>query len=143
MNVLVRKVIEMVIPQAEKNQVELSANLDGNLPVVMTDQTRMTQVFYNLIMNAVQASRPEQRILIRTGKKKSQLSVEFADTGCGIPPDLQPKIFDPFFSTKKDGSGMGLAISRRIVELHQGKLFCQSHPSQGTIFTVFLPIKKN
>jgi two-component system sensor histidine kinase HydH len=142
-NALVRKVIEMVIPQAEKKQVELSANLDGNLPVVLTDQTRMTQVFYNLIINAVQASMPEQRILIRTEKKRSQISVEFADTGCGIPPDLQPKIFDPFFSTKKDGSGMGLAISKRIVELHQGRLLCQSNPSRGAIFTIFLPIKKN
>ena len=141
-NVLVRKVIEMVIPQAEKNQVELSASLDGNLPVVLTDQTRMTQVFYNLIMNAVQASMAEQRILIRTEKKKNQISVEFADTGCGIPADLQAKIFDPFFSTKKEGSGMGLAISKRIVELHQGKLFCRSNPSQGAIFTIFLPIKK-
>jgi signal transduction histidine kinase len=141
-NALVRKVIEMVIPQAEKKQVEISANLDGNLPAVMTDQTRITQVFHNLIMNAVQASLPEQRIMIRTEKKKNQISVEFADTGCGIPPDLQPKIFDPFFSTKKDGSGMGLAISKRIVELHQGKLFCQSNPCQGAIFTVFLPIKK-
>ncbi|HSO71174.1 MAG TPA: ATP-binding protein [Thermodesulfobacteriota bacterium] len=141
-NALVRKVIEMVIPQAEKNQVEFSANLDGNLPLVLTDQTRMTQVFYNLNMNAVQASMPEQRILIRTEKKKSQISVEFADTGCGIPPDLQLKIFTPFFSTKKDGSGMGLAVSKRIVELHQGKLFCQSNPSKGTVFAVFLPIKK-
>ena len=142
-NALVRKVIEMVIPQAEKKQVEISANLDGNLPLVLTDQTRITQVFHNLIMNAVQASMPEQRILIRTEKKKNQISVEFADTGCGIPPDLQPKIFDPFFSTKKDGSGMGLAISKRIVELHQGKLFCRSNPCQGAVFTVFLPIKKS
>lgn len=142
-NTLLRKVLEMVIPHAEKKQVELSANLDGNLPVVPTDQTRMTQVFYNLIMNAVQASMPGQRILMRTEKKKNQISVEFADTGCGIPPDLQRRIFDPFFSTKKDGSGMGLAISKRIVELHQGKLLCQSHPHQGTIFTIFLPIKKN
>jgi len=141
-NDLVRKVMEMVIPQAEKKLVELSANLDGNVPVLLTDQTRITQVFYNLIMNAVQASMPEQRILIRTERKKNQISVEFADTGCGIPPDLQPKIFTPFFSTKKDGSGMGLAISKRIVELHQGKLFCQSNPSQGAVFTVFLPIKK-
>jgi two-component system sensor histidine kinase HydH len=141
-NVLVRKVSDMVIPQAEKKQVELSANLDGNVPLVLTDQTRITQVFYNLIMNAVQASIPEQRILIRTERKKNQISVEFADTGCGIPSDLQPKIFIPFFSTKKDGSGMGLAISKRIVELHQGKLSCQSNPPQGTVFTVFLPIKK-
>jgi two-component system, NtrC family, sensor histidine kinase HydH len=142
-NALVRKVIEMVIPQAEKKQVELSANLDGNLPVVLTDKTRMTQVFYNLIMNAVQASMPEQYVLICTEKKKNQISVEFADTGSGIPPDLQAKIFDPFFSTKKEGSGMGLAISKRIVELHQGKLFCRSNPSQGAVFTIFLPIKKN
>ncbi len=141
-NDLVRKVIEMVIPQAEKKRVELSTNLDGNLPLVLTDQTRMTQVFYNLIMNAVQASSPEDRILIRTEKKKNQISIEFADTGCGIPPELQSKIFDPFFSTKKDGSGMGLAISKRIVDLHQGKLFCQTNSPQGAIFTIFLPIKK-
>ena len=143
LNNLVRKVMEMVIPQAEKNQVELSANLDVGLPLVLTDQTRLTQVFYNLIMNAIQASVAEQRVLIRTEKKKNQFSIEVEDIGSGIPPEVRAKIFTPFFSTKKDGSGMGLAISKRIVELHQGKLICRPNPPQGSVFAVFLPIKKN
>ena len=102
-NALVRKVIEMVIPQAQKKQVELSANLDGNLPVVLTDQTRITQVFYNLIMNAVQASMTEQRILIRTEKKKNQISVEFSDSGAVFPRICSQKFLIPFFQRRRTG----------------------------------------
>lgn len=142
-NALVKKVLDLVNPRAEKNRIQLSANLDAELPRVATDQTRMTQVLYNLLLNAIQASPPESLVLITTGKRKTQVQIEVSDTGCGIPDDLRSKIFAPFFSTKKDGSGMGLAVSRRIVELHQGKLICRPNQPRGTVFVLYLPVKKN
>ena len=142
-NLLTKKVQDLVNPQAEKNQVQLSANLQGDLPLVPADQTRLIQVLYNLLLNAIQASPAGGLVLVRTEKKRGQVLIEVADLGTGIPVEFREKIFQPFFSTKKEGSGMGLAISRRIVELHLGKLQCRANTPQGTVFALALPFKKN
>ncbi|MCU0578313.1 MAG: ATP-binding protein [Desulfobacterota bacterium] len=142
-NKLLKRVLEVIGPQAEKNGIQLSSNLDGDLPPVQVDQTRLTQVFYNLALNAIQACPPAGLVLIKTVRKRNQVLVEVSDNGCGVPAEFQQQIFRPFFSTKKEGSGMGLAISRRIVELHQGKLQCRSNEPRGAVFTLVLPIKKN
>jgi signal transduction histidine kinase len=142
-NSLLKKVLEGLGPQAEKSQVQLSSNLEGDLPSLPLDQIRLTQVFYNLILNAIQASPPGGLVLVRTSRKRQQVQVEIADGGRGVEVEFRQKIFQPFFSTKKEGSGMGLAVSRRIVELHQGKLFCQPNQPRGTIFVLVLPFKKN
>lgn len=142
-NRLLKKVLEVVGPQAEKNGIQLSSNLDGNLPPFPADQTRLTQVFYNLALNAIQACPPFGLVLIQTVRKRNQILIEVADNGCGVPKEFQQEIFRPFFSTKKEGSGMGLALSRRIVELHQGKLQCRANAPRGTVFTLVLPVKKN
>jgi signal transduction histidine kinase len=143
MNRLLKKVLEVVGPQAEKTGIQLSSNLEGNLPSIPADQTRLTQVFYNLVLNAIQSCPPEGLVLIQTARKKNQILIEVADNGSGVPVEFQQEIFRPFFSTKKEGSGMGLAISRRIVELHQGKLQCRSNEPRGTVFTLALPVRKN
>jgi signal transduction histidine kinase len=103
----------------------------------------MTQVLYNLILNAIQASAADQLVLVRTVRKKNLIAVEVSDQGCGVPQELQQKIFNPFFSTKKEGSGMGLAISKRIVHLHQGKMEFRPNNPRGSVFTIWLPAKKN
>jgi signal transduction histidine kinase len=134
--------LKIIHPRAEQNQILLSSNLEGDLPSIQVDQTRLTQVLHNLILNAIQASRPEQTVLVGTRRQKGQVVIEVTDLGCGIPPDYQEKVFAPFFSTKKEGSGLGLAISKRIIELHQGRLFFQNNQPQGSIFTVSLPLGK-
>jgi signal transduction histidine kinase len=141
-NQVVREVVELIQPQAEKRQVWLSSNLDGNLPPLTVDQTRLTQVLYNLILNAIQASNPDQSVLVQTFRQKNQVLIEVTDSGAGIPSECRDKIFNPFFSTKKEGTGMGLAISKRIVELHQGRLVFRPNQPQGTIFIVSLPCGK-
>ena len=141
-NHLVKEVIDVIQPQAETNQILLSSNLDGNLPPVLADQSRLTQVLHNLILNAIQASPPEQMVLVQTSKQRGQVLIEVTDEGCGIQPDFQEKVFAPFFSTKREGTGMGLAVSKRIVELHQGKLVFRPNQPIGTTFLVYLPIGK-
>jgi two-component system, NtrC family, sensor histidine kinase HydH len=142
-NRLVKNILEALNPQAESLQVQLSSNLDGDLPDIPVEQTRMTQVLYNLILNAIQASAADQLVLVRTVRKKNLIAVEVSDQGCGVPQELQQKIFNPFFSTKKEGSGMGLAISKRIVHLHQGKMEFRPNNPRGSVFTIWLPAKKN
>jgi len=141
-NHLVKEVLKIIHPQAEQKQIWVSSNLDGQLPFIQADQTRLTQVLHNLVLNAIQASDPEQQVLVRTQRQKGHVLIEVADLGCGIPPTHQDKVFNPFFSTKKEGSGMGLAISKRIIELHQGRLFFRSNQPTGTIFIVSLPVTK-
>jgi two-component system, NtrC family, sensor histidine kinase HydH len=141
-NQLIQEVLKIIHPRAEQNQIRLSSNLEGDLPSVQGDQTRLTQVLHNLILNAIQASGPEQPVLVRTQRQKGQVVIEVEDLGCGIPPDYQEKVFAPFFSTKKGGSGLGLAISKRIIELHQGRLFFRNNQPQGSIFIISLPLSK-
>jgi two-component system, NtrC family, sensor histidine kinase HydH len=141
-NHLIQEVLKTIHPRAEQKQIWVSSNLEGNLPSVQVDQTRMTQVLHNLILNSIQASGSDQQVQVCTRRQKGQVLIEVADLGCGIPPDYQEKIFAPFFSTKKEGSGLGLAISKRIIELHQGRLFFRNNQPQGCVFTISLPLGK-
>jgi two-component system sensor histidine kinase HydH len=141
-NQLIKRVLETICPRAEQEQILLSSDLEGNLPSVQVDQTRITQVLHNLILNSIQASGPDQPVLVCTRRQKGQVIIEITDRGCGIPPGFQERIFAPFFSTKKEGSGLGLAISKRIIELHQGRLFFQNNQPQGCIFSISLPLSK-
>jgi signal transduction histidine kinase len=138
-NLLIRETLKNIQPQAEQKKILISAMTDGELPAIHADQNRLTQVLHNLILNAIQASAPEQTIEVRTQKQKGQVLIEVSDAGCGISEDCRRKIFSPFFSTKKEGSGLGLAISKRIIENHNGHLaFKANHPA-GTIFSISLP----
>jgi signal transduction histidine kinase len=139
-NQLIEEVLKIIQPRAEQQQILLSSNLDGDLPSIQADQTRLTQVLHNLILNAIQASGPEQPVMVRTRRQKGQILIEVADLGCGIPPSYQEKMFAPFFSTKKEGSGLGLAVSKRIIDLHQGRLFFRANQPTGTVFVVSLPL---
>ncbi|HMK66170.1 MAG TPA: ATP-binding protein [Thermodesulfobacteriota bacterium] len=141
-NLTLREVLELLRPQAELSQISLTVQLDEAMPLVQADQVRLTQVFYNLILNALQASPPEQSILIQTRKHKGHIRVQVSDWGSGIPLETREKIFQPFFSTKKKGSGLGLPFCKKIIELHKGHLFFRPNKPSGTVFIVILPVVK-
>jgi len=113
-------------------------DLAAGLPWVRGDRVRLQQVMVNLIMNAVDATRAisdvPREILIRTAKKAECLVVSLEDSGTGLSPEQMERIFEPFFITKAQGIGMGLSISRSIVEIHSGKLYASRRMPRGAKF---------
>jgi len=117
-------------------------DLDPQLPGVEASGSELNQVWTNLIDNAVDAVGGDGRITLRTRRLGERVCVEIGDNGPGIPPDLQARVFDAFFTTKPvdQGTGLGLDIAQRIVVRHHGELRLESHPGE-TRFQVLLPIR--
>jgi PAS domain S-box-containing protein len=108
---------------------------------VVGDSNQLEQVLLNLLSNAVDAMPRGGRIRLKTGREDGRVKLEITDEGCGIPPEIVDRIFDPFFSTKEigKGTGLGLAISYGIIKDHGGDILVRSQPGQGSTFTILLP----
>ncbi len=137
-NDLVRDVLRIERAEARWNELDLELDLDESLPRVMADKTLIEQVILNLIHNAIEAMRstiPSQRSLeIQTRRLRKQVQVAVSDTGPGIGDGTTNRIFEPFFTTKESGLGMGLAISRSIVDAHGGRLWAVNNKNGGATF---------
>jgi signal transduction histidine kinase len=139
-NGTVEKVLFLVRQQCRGTQVEVEARLAPGLPEVLADPSQLEQVFLNLCINAVQAMSGGPG-LVRVGTRLGEsglVVVEVGDSGPGIPPDLREQLFKPFFTTKREGNGLGLAISARIIAEHGGHIGYRCPPEGGTIFAVTL-----
>jgi signal transduction histidine kinase len=123
--------------------IEKQINLSPGLPPVYADDKQMQQVFLNIILNAFQAMAGGGKLTITTSKvfrqDKEFVRIDVADTGPGIPPQILEKIFTPFFTTKAQGTGLGLPICCKLVHLHNGDIRVTSDDCQGTVFTIELP----
>ncbi len=123
--------------------IKINVNLNGHAQPVRTDPEQINRVFTNIITNAVQSMNGKGGELnIGAGVDDNFISVIFADNGCGIPAENLEKIYEPLFTTKPKGIGLGLAITKRLVEQNGGKIEVASQVGQGTTFTVKLPIEK-
>ncbi len=140
LNELTRESLQVVQPMAREAGVELKADLEPSLPLILVDIPKVKQVLLNLVANAVQASPAGEHILVKTHVNKNKVVFEVIDCGCGIEEGVRESIFHPFFSTKKEGTGLGLAIVRKIVEAHGGVVSCDPNTEKGVTFTVGLPI---
>jgi two-component system, NtrC family, sensor kinase len=131
----------LAILSHEVRKVEVAREY-GPLPAVRCHPDQLNQVWMNLIMNAVQAMPAGGRLVISTVREGDRVVVRVKDTGCGIPAEHQDRIFEPGFTTKdgRIGMGLGLLISRRIIEHHRGRIALESRVDVGTTFTVTLPI---
>jgi len=127
------------VPEA----VKLSKDINNNLPMVMVDGEQIKQVFLNITLNALQAMGEKGgRLDIRAADKGKFVEVEFIDTGGGIPDEIKKKIFDPLFTTKAKGVGLGLSVCKTIIERHEGDIKVKSQAGKGTTFTISLPTEK-
>ncbi len=138
----IEKVIEdalshIVIPE----NIELTKKLDADLPEVEIDPGQVQQVLVNIIMNAVQAIPEGGKLTIDAKQRDKFLEVEIADTGCGIPQEAVDKIFDPLFTTKAKGIGLGLAVCKAIIDRHEGNIEVESEVGKGTTFKINLPLR--
>ncbi len=122
--------------------VTVSTNLDGNSPRIMADSEQVGRAFANIISNGVQAISGKGELTISTGVFDGFAWTKFQDTGCGIPPENLKKLFEPLFTTKPKGIGLGLAITKRLVEQNSGSIEVESQVAKGTSFTVRLPTQK-
>jgi signal transduction histidine kinase len=139
-NAVLEEALFFSAPQAEEGQIAVEKHLARHLPPVLLDPEQIKRVFINIILNALQAMRPGGVLRLRTAKKATgQVVVRISDTGSGISPAHLKRIFDPFFTTKSQGAGLGLSISRTILEKHRATIACDSQEGKGTTFTIVFP----
>jgi PAS domain S-box-containing protein len=143
-NEIARDILRLVESDSHRRGVTLSAELAPRLPAVDADRVCLQQVLLNLVVNAMDAmdhvEARERRLVVRTRRLDDSVEVSVSDTGAGIPADRLPKIFDAFFTTKREGIGLGLAIARSIIEAHQGRIWAEDHAGRGATFHVALPL---
>ncbi len=137
---LVKETLSIVSSMAEERQVYLDANLRQCDTPVPVDATRMKQVLINLVMNAIQASPKGEVVKVSVHRYKRDTIFDVADCGCGIPFEKRSEIFSPFFTTKQEGTGLGLPIVKKIIDAHKGHLEILDNPEAGVTFRVVLPM---
>jgi len=111
--------------------------------MILMDREQMKQVALNLLLNAVQAMPGGGTLTLKgqNSKDGQWITISIQDSGVGIPDEDMNKLFDPFFSTKEGGIGLGLSIAHRIIDQHRGKIEVESDPGKGTLFTIWLPVR--
>jgi signal transduction histidine kinase len=128
--------------EADRYSVSMRAELAPELPKIMADRVQLQQVFMNLMLNGIEAMREDGgELTVKSELPGGQLQFCVRDTGRGLSSEKMDQIFSAFFTTKPQGSGMGLAISRSIVESHGGRLWADANDGQGATFHFTLPIQ--
>lgn len=138
----IRGVLEALTPMAERRGVSLEAHVDADVPEIRVDPLHFEQAVVSLVTNAVQASERGQSVrvmLSRDNGERGRWRLVVKDRGAGIADDVQRRIFEPYFTTKPDGNGLGLAMASKVVKLHGGTLAVRSTPGQGSEFVATMP----
>jgi signal transduction histidine kinase len=141
LNVTVEHAVMLGRQQALAKGIEISLDKDPSLPEIEHDSDQIHQVLLNLLLNALQAIDRHGKVEVKLSRRDSNAAIEVTDTGRGIPAENLPNIFRPFYTTKGNGTGLGLSLARRIVEDHHGRINVTSTVGQGTTFAVILPLQ--
>jgi signal transduction histidine kinase len=145
-NDIIHELIEFLRHEAASRQISIRPQLDPSVPLVKADRVQLQQVVLNLVMNAMdafaEAPATQREIVISTGVHEDEVLISVIDGGTGLNPQVIERIFDPFFTTKESGVGVGLSISKSIVESHDGQLWARPNPRGGAIFEFTLPIAR-
>jgi len=140
MNAVVDEAVALLRKQLSKEGVDITAELAPGLPRMQGSAGSLQQVVLNLVLNAAQSITDRGRVMIRTsGTDASGVEITVEDTGCGIPADKLDTIFDPFYTTKPHGTGLGLSVSLNIIREHGGTIDVKSEPGRGTTFILRFP----
>ncbi len=141
LNEAISRSMSIVEEAAEGKKITLEKNFSDNVPEIAFDKGRMEQVLINLLMNAIQASPGGRTVHVATHRKGKNIQISIKDCGTGIPEERREKIFTPFFTTKRNGTGLGLPIARKIIDAHGGLIEIENDASEGCYFKVMIPFK--
>jgi len=149
-NALVDELAVFFEPQASESGIKLRTQLNAQPPLAQTDPSLLKQATLNLMLNATHAMADAKKdnhpngganeLILRTSRAGNRLCIHVMDTGPGIAEDVKAKLFEPYFSTKRTGTGLGLPTTRRIIEEHGGELTLHTEPGRGSEFTIELPV---
>ena len=138
-NAIVEETVRFVAPEIEDRDIVVEQELRSDLPLLELDRDQMKQVFYNVIKNSFEAMKRRGILRIRTDMDATHVNVSFTDTGGGMSAESLSRVFEPYFTTKSSGSGLGLLIVRRIVREHGGEMAIESNEGKGLTLTIRLP----
>jgi signal transduction histidine kinase len=141
LNAIIDDLVGFVRNDLATRHVELTTKLDPGDPTVHIDANQIRQCLINLVRNAADAvsAKGGGQVVLRTRREDKHVQIEIEDSGIGIPNELLPRLFDPFFSTKEGGSGLGLALTQQIIRDHGGEIHVASRVGRGTTFTLTVP----
>jgi signal transduction histidine kinase len=139
---LIEEMVDFFTPTARAANIDIKSYLPADLPTLQLNKEMLRQALLNLLLNAVQAMPHGGELTVQASIENQHVVLSLIDTGAGIAPEVLPKIFRPFFSTKSKsgGSGLGLPTTRKIIEAHHGTIEVQSDVGKGTKFTLRLPV---
>jgi two-component system sensor histidine kinase HydH len=137
---LIDEVLALADGEARAAGIAMASAVAGDLPPVRADRDRIKQVLLNLVLNAIQAMPAGGKLTLGASVSRAALSLDVSDTGGGIAPEVLPRLFEPYVTTKAKGLGLGLAIARRIVEAHGGRIEAENLPEGGARFRATLPL---
>ena len=139
---LIEEVLDFSEPEAQRQSIQVIREIQELSPIQL-DRAQFKQALLNLTINAHQAMEDGGKLTVRARALNGQIQIDVEDTGKGIDPNILNRIFDRFFSTKENGTGVGLAIVKQVIESHGGSVKAKSQPNQGAIFSILLPVKTN
>jgi signal transduction histidine kinase len=146
-NELIQEMIALLRGEASRHSISIHSDFSLDLRPIMADRVQLQQVLINLMLNSIEAMKSMNtpgKLTIKSQQDDSgQLLISVIDTGVGVPPEKTEEIFNPFFTSKPEGTGMGLAISRSIIVSHGGRLWAVSNPESGATFHFTLPARSN
>jgi len=142
-NVIIRQIFEMLEPELLEASIKARKELSNDLPELHIDPDRIRQVLINIYRNAIQAMPESGTLTVRSFQRNGRVIVEVEDTGIGIPNPEDPKIFEPFYTSKNTGLGLGLTISSQVLKIHGGIISARAGRDRGTVIIIEIPIKQD
>lgn len=139
-NQVIKKTLAMMLPGLKERNITPSISLSSDISMIPFDTEKIKQVLINVIKNSMEAISEEGKLTIQTDQDRDFVKIIITDTGAGIPEKSINEIFNPFFTTKKKGTGLGLTISHKIIKDHKGKFTISSELGKGSTFTIYLPV---
>jgi PAS domain S-box-containing protein len=138
---IIKNVLSLLDFEARKKHVKMNFEANEEIIQIECDEDRLKQVFLNFVKNGIEAMPNGGELTVKVSVEDNQVQISIQDTGVGIPEDKLKKIGEPFYTTKKEGTGLGLMVSFKIIESHQGKVYIESEINKGTTFNIILPAK--